>query len=470
MRTLISNKIYISDPTPEIAAYCREKLVIANPDYEKRRRMGKWLGGTPQRLVLYERDGDTLALPFGCLRELLPLIGSGEIECDFLDYRRVDYHCNVPLFDYQEPAVDELVRQKFGILESPAGSGKTQMGVALIARLGCKTLWLTHTADLLRQSMERAAMYMDPALFGTITAGKVDIGEGVTFATVQTLAAQDLSRFRYAFDAVIVDECHHLSGTPTMLRQFSAVVGALACRHKYGLTATLHRADKLERTVCDYLGAVAYSVPASAVDGRIMSVTVQEHPTGIDIGDECLDTDGTIIYSRLVSYLAGSAARNRLIADDLAANAGHYNLILSDRVEHLRTLCDMLPEDIRPLAAVIDGKMQSKRAKAERGAVIEDMRQGRRRYLFATYKLAKEGLDIPRLDRLYLTTPQKDYATVVQAVGRVARTFADKQPPVCYDYVDDADYFRGAFRVRCRHYKKCGCKIERSEQRPASEK
>ena len=201
-----------------------------------------------------------------------------------------------------------------------------------------------------------------------------------------------------------------------------------------------------------------------------MSVTVQEHPTGIDIGDECLDTDGTIIYSRLVSYLSGSAARNRLIADDLAANAGHYNLILSDRVEHLRTLCDMLPENIRPLAAVIDGKMQSKRAKAERGAVIEDMRQGRRRYLFATYKLAKEGLDIPRLDRLYLTTPQKDYATVVQAVGRVARTFADKQPPVCYDYVDDADYFRGAFRVRCRHYKKCGCKIERSEQRPASEK
>ena len=83
MRTLISNKIYISDPTPEIAAYCREKLVIANPDYEKRRRMGKWLGGTPQRLVLYERDGDTLALPFGCLRELLPLIGNEEIECDF---------------------------------------------------------------------------------------------------------------------------------------------------------------------------------------------------------------------------------------------------------------------------------------------------------------------------------------------------------------------------------------------------
>lgn len=464
METLISNKIYILDPTPEIIEYCKSKLVISNPDYEKKRRMGKWLGGTPQRLVLYERDGGTLALPFGCLRELLPLLRTSDIKCDFSEYRRVDYHCSVPLFDYQKPAVDELVRCKFGILESPAGSGKTQMGVALIARLGCKTLWLTHTADLLKQSMERAAMYMDPALFGTITEGKVNIGTGVTFATVQTLAAQDLNRYKYAFDAVIVDECHHLSGTPTMLRQFSAVVGALACRHKYGLTATLHRADKLERTVCDYLGAVAYSVPASAVADRIMNVTVKEIPTGIDIGDECLDTDGTIIYSRLVNFLAGNAARNQLIADGLAENAEHYNLVLSDRVEHLKTLRDMLPADVRPLAAVIDGTMQSKKAKAERGEIIEDMRQGRKRYLFATYKLAKEGLDIPRLDRLYLTTPQKDYTTIVQSVGRVARTFADKLPPVCYDYVDDADYFRGAFKLRCRHYKKCGCKIERSEQ------
>ena len=57
---------------------------------------------------------------------------------------------------------------------------------------------------------------------------------------------------------------------------------------------------------------------------------------------------------------------------------------------------------------MIDGKMTSKKRKAEREQAIEDMRTGKKRYLFATYSLAKEGLDIPRLDRLYLTTPQKD--------------------------------------------------------------
>lgn len=64
------------------------------------------------------------------------------------------------------------------------------------------------------------------------------------------------------------------------------------------------------------------------------------------------------------------------------------------------------------------------------------MRTGDKRYLFATYSLAKEGLDIPRLDRLYLATPQKDYAVVVQSVGRVARTFEGKQQPLVFDYVD----------------------------------
>lgn len=464
MKTLISNKIYISAPSAAIAEYCRKNLVLANPEYEKKRRMGRWLGATPRTLCLYERDADRLILPFGCLRDIMPLISGGEVECDFPEYRRVDYRCDVPLYPYQQEAVDEIVRRKFGVLESRAGSGKTQMAIALIGRLGCKTLWLTHTADLLNQSRERAARYIDPSLFGTITAGKVDIGEGVTFATVQTLAAQELSRFRYAFDAVIVDECHHLAGTPTMLRQFSAVVGAIACRHKYGLSATLHRADGLTRTIFDYLGPVAHSVPDSAVSERVMEVTVRERPTGTGIGDDCLDTDGTIIYSRLVNSLTENADRNRRIVDDLAANSDHYNLILSNRVEHLHTLMEALPEELRKLAVAVDGSMQTKKAKAERSAAIEDLRQGRKRYLFATYALAKEGLDIPRLDRLYMATPQKDYTTTVQSVGRVARTFDGKDAPVCYDYVDDSDYLRRAFGMRCRHYKKCGCKVERSEK------
>ena len=103
--------------------------------------------------------------------------------------------------------------------------------------------------------------------------------------------------------------------------------------------------------------------------------------------------------------------------------------------------------------------MTSKAKKVEREQAIEDMRTGRKRYLFATYALAKEGLDIPRLDRLFLTTPQKDYAVIVQSVGRVARPFKDNQQPIVYDYVDNIRSLLKSYKQRCTSYRKCGCKI-----------
>lgn len=117
----------------------------------------------------------------------------------------------------------------------------------------------------------------------------------------------------------------------------------------------------------------------------------------------------------------------------------------------------MLPPEQREQSVMIDGKMTSKRAKAERLMAIEQMRAGKKRYLFATYSLAKEGLDIPRLDRLYLTTPRKDYAVITQSIGRIARTFEGKQDAICYDYVDDIDFCENQFKCRKTSYRKAGC-------------
>ena len=173
-----------------------------------------------------------------------------------------------------------------------------------------------------------------------------------------------------------------------------------------------------------------------------------------------MDTDGTIIYAKLVNFLADRYDRNELIAADLVENRNHYNLILSDRLSHLEYLMKHLPHDLRDQAVMVDGKMTSKKAKAMREQAIEDMRQGRKRYLFATYSLAKEGLDIPRLDRLYLATPQKDYAVITQSIGRIARTFEGKAEPVVYDYVDEGiQYLVRSYKKRCATYRNCGCKF-----------
>ena len=461
MQIKISNEITIDKPTPEILNWCKQELVIDNPDYAMKERMGLWVGYTPRTLSLYKRNGEAVILPVGAFRHIKGILDRGNDVClfktDLADNRDVFYGAQINLFDYQQEALQAMLRAKYGILQSPAGSGKTQIGIALAVELGKKCLWLTHTQDLLKQSYDRTKQYIDEGLLGTITAGKVNIGAGITFATVQTLCKQDLTQYKYEWDVVIVDECHRVAGTPTSMTQFSKVISNLACPHKYGLSATVHRADGMIKCCYMLLGDVKHIVPDEAVKGRCMQVKIERVDTFTKIPMEALGTDGTINYTKLISSLASNNLRNDEIFFRLGEEPDNYHLVLSDRLDQLYDLYNNLSPTLKSVASVIDGKMTSKKGKAEREQAIEDMRTGRKHILFASYRLAKEGLDIPRLDRLHLATPQIDYAVIVQSVGRIARVFEGKEQPICFDYVDNFKMAENMYKKRCRHYRKCGC-------------
>ena len=198
------------------------------------------------------------------------------------------------------------------------------------------------------------------------------------------------------------------------------------------------------RSTFAVLGPVVYRVPDEAVADKTMKVRICERSTGVKVNRCVLDTDGTLEYSKLIPYLINCSGRNDQIVKDLKDNVEHFNLVLSDRLEHLKNLMDLLPEDLRMQAVA-------------REQAIENMRNGKKHFLFASYGLAKEGLDIPRLDRLYLVTPKKDYAVVIQSVGRIARTFDEKQDAICFDYVDDIQFCQNQFKRRKTHYRKAGC-------------
>lgn len=462
MLTTVGNVITVLDPSPELKQYVKDQLELPNPDYVKKERMGFWTGRTPKVLRLYEWNGNALVLPFGLIRELMPILSAGEIRSDFTGGTDVFYGAPVPLYDYQREAVAHMITAKYGILKSKAGSGKTQIGIALIKAIGKKTLWLCHTADLLKQSMERAERYADPELMGTITEGKVNIGTGITFATVQTMCNVDLERYKNEWDVIIVDECHRIGQSATTVSRYQKVLNNLAARHKYGLTATPDRSDGLIKATFSLIGKVVYEVPDEAVADKVMQVTVRPVETEADITDNCLNVDGTINYTALIEHLTTDLDRTKLIASCIQDEKAHSCLILSDRIAQLELIRSLLPEEMRQKSALITGKMTSKAGKAERQEAIEKMRTGDLQYLFASYSLAKEGLDIPRLDRLFLASPVKFSSVVIQSIGRIARTFEGKETPVCYDFVDERIGFcRRAFRERCRHYRKEHAVIEK---------
>ena len=463
MELIISNEITIKDPTPEVREWVYSRLKVANPEYSKKVRLGLWIGNTPKDIALYRNSGSDLIIPHGVKDSLLyafpelNINGSFEhpVLFNYASNKPVNYNANINLYDYQKDALNSLVRSRGGILQSKAGSGKTRVGIALACALGRKTLWLTHTNELLNQSYNAAAEFIDKKLLGKITAGKMQIADGITFATVQTLSKADLFALRNTWDVVIVDECHRCAGTVNKATMFSKVLNNLAARYKYGLSATLHRADGL--ILCTYalLGGVAHTVPDSVVN--TMRVEIHKKETGVQISRKCLDTDGTLCYAKLINYLACDKVRNANIAYDIGelAEQGHSIIVLSDRIEQLGRLYDILYDEEQSDAVILHGKVK----KADRELALEQMRNKEKHILLATYQLAKEGLDVPCLDRLLLATPVKDYAIVVQSVGRIARVCDNKGTPVVYDYVDDIGFLQGMWKKRCTHYRKDGCVI-----------
>lgn len=462
MNTIIANRIFIEDPSDDVIKWAKENLCFPNPEFEKKQRMGFWVGRTPRELRLYEWNGNTLIIPFGVCREIMPLLRGTRVYCDFRQDSVIDYGSkSMGLYDYQRKAVLGMIDAKYGILKSKPGSGKTQMGIALIKAHRRRALWLCHTADLLNQSRDRALKYIDESLIGTITEGKVNIGIGVTFATVQTVANLDLTQYRDYWDIVIVDECHRVSSSATSFTRYEKVLNHLSARHKYGLTGTPERSDGLIKATFALIGGVAYEVPDSAVADRTMQVTIKRVDTESEIIDECLNDDGTINYVKLIEYLTTDRDRNKLIARSIMENKEHSCLILSDRLAQLEAIRNLLPYEMQEKSAFINGKMQSKSAKTEREHALEDMRTGKKQYLFASYSLAKEGLDVPRLDRLFLASPAKFSAVITQAVGRVQRTFEGKEMPVVYDFVDsEIGFCMGAYKKRCSSYRKMGAIIK----------
>lgn len=445
MKIIIKNDIVVEQPNYKILSYCEQYLTLDNPDYFIAERLGHYVGHMPKHLALYVSKGDKVILPFGCLSDIWTLSKGAEYDNQISQWKGSNLKGNIDLYDYQEKALNALLGGKNGILEAPCGSGKTQIGLQLIKKLGGKALWLIHTRKLLIQSLERAKQYFSGD-FGIITDGKVSIGKDITFATIQTMSKIDIEQYKNDFDIVVVDECHHCVGTPTKVMQFYKVLTNLNCRYKYGLSATLSRADNLINSVYAILGKKLYTITKEQVGDKIIKASHVKVDIDIEYNmlDYC-DPDGTINYNNLINTLSFSRERNERIVKEIMLfnDAGKNQLILCHRVGQAEQIYHMLIEQgIESVSKVV-------------GNVSEKKRDFDTQIIVATYALAREGLDIPKLDVLHLATPSKNEAVVRQSVGRVERNYQGKDQPVVIDYVDIyIDYCLNAFKKRKNYIKK----------------
>ena len=455
----IKNELIIDNPTNAMRKWCRDNLTIPNPQYAKAEEKGKWTGNIAKTLQMYYTVGSQLRLPFGIARKFYKLFKNdvSQINALFAPIRRKTYNSSISLREYQKNAVEAALKARNGVLVSPCGSGKSEMGLEIAARISGRTLWIVHTWDLANQILNRAAIRynISKESYGQIAAGKVNIGDVFTVATVQTLSRIDLAKIQNEFDCIIVDECQHVCSSADKVTQFEKVITSLCSPYLYGITATPYRADGLERCMFALIGDVIHEVPQSAVAGNTVPVRVKFVNTGYtpDI-DDITDGDGTLNYAKLIGDITENKDRNAVIVGEIqrAAQNGAV-LVLSDRLQHLdaleKRICAVLPYRTARL-----GIASTKAEKERRTRILTDLNNGALNVVFATYKLAKEGLDVPNLRTVVFATPQKDKTTVIQSAGRVARKAEGKDFGMVIDFSDDFGLLRGYEKKRRGYYKK----------------
>lgn len=473
-KVVIDSCIHVENPGPKLVREVEKEMTIKNPAYENAVKNLYSVLNIPEYLQLfeYDRETDTLTVPRGCAKRFLKKLRSMKFRCSFVDRRvklpEVEFESRIRLRPYQERAVQTVLRSTQGVLHAPAGSGKTMMGLEIVARVRQPALWLTHTHDLAMQAIERAvaALGIPRDEIGLIGAGKEKIGPRLTVAILQKLSNCNIAAVADRFGLVIIDEVHHSPAAT-----WSAVINSLPAYYRYGVTATPDRADGLKVVMEHIIGPVLYTVTRDQVraEGGLVTpeLRVIETPFTSPAWEKYLaDREKAeqrgwlpppVPYAEILSELLDSPERNAFIVEVLSRECpGHYSLVLSERVSHCEELAALLARKCPGIKiAVVHGRLP----KRKRDEIISQMREGKLDVLFAV-DIAKEGLDIPRLDRLFLVAGGKNPAEVEQKVGRVQRPFPGKDGAVVFDFVDSQiGMLQAQFYSRAKVYRRLGMSV-----------
>lgn len=342
------------------------------------------------------------------------------------------------LREYQERCVHFLARTRRGILQVPAGGGKTLIGAAAIAKVLSSKIrdkrpvigWMANTVEQCQQATAALARFP--------IHDHAEVHVGCAAGTLPTAT----------MDLLVVDECHH-AAAPQWAEKIERCPGA-----RWGLSATPFGPD-VERTAIlkELFSEIFFSVGREELlhhghltEAEVRFVDVVDAALGEKIelaaqeacevrlrrwprlrlnSQEALShcrwhasVDMGIVWNKARNDLAIEAGRG-LLAE------GRAVLVLVNTVEHGELLGRLLGGEV----------CHSRIGRQRRREMITSFKEGNLRCLVAT-SLADEGLDVPRADGLVLVNAGRSSAKIEQRTGRVLRPFSEKECGVIVDFDD----------------------------------
>ena len=454
---VLNNKIVLnrSELSSQIIHFLKEKLNFMNTEYLTKRRLGKSVYKVQKFFKLIEEDESDIFLPRGFLNQLISFLNEKQISFHLSDqrpsFKEEKFTSNIKLLPEQVPVVKKAIASENGVIVAPSGSGKTIIGLEIIAQRKLPALILVNRKQLLEQWVERIQTFLEIPKkdIGQYHGVKKKEGKQITVAMIQTLVRiPNFTELQNKFGTIIVDECHHVPA-----KSYREVVSQFNPQHLYGLTATPRRKHNDESLIYAFIGDIIAEMEGSSEMAKDSTISPKAIKSEVIIRETNLNipfkfsTDNFQLLAKLICF---DTNRNQLIVKDILeqTSLGKKVLLLSERRDHLEILNLYLKGQCETIT--ISGEDSN----AKRNVKLKQIENGHYQAILSTGQFFGEGLDIPNIDCLIIAFPFSFEGKLIQYIGRLR---GKKNKKTIIDYADRKIAFLDRqFKQRKRYYNKLG--------------
>lgn len=367
----------------------------------------------------------------------------------------INYNLKYTPRSYQKEAIELCLKYTKGIIRAATAAGKSLVISYIIKILlnnGSKTnvnkaLIVVPSKSLVLQFKNDMIDYgIADKHIGKVFTGCKEWDRKIVITTWQSLK-NNLEKLP-DYNCIIGDECHEVKA-----HELKKIFSKSKAQYRFGFTGTLPTPLTELYSVKAFLGNVLKEYPSGllAEEGWISKCNIKiinmEYPYGIIKND----------YKGIKTEIFDNKRRLNLISN--IVNSINENVLLlvsyineGDELKKLINRCTVKK------TVFLSGKDKVENREEWRKKMMRENNIA----LIATYQIFQQGINIPNLKYIVLSSPTKSKIRTLQSIGRALRLHENKEidGAIIYDIIDNVKYLSKHGEKRIEYYKNEGHSIE----------
>lgn len=348
---------------------------------------------------------------------------------------------DIPLRDYQQEGFDAGIRHGRGVYDMVPRSGKTRLGVCLVANgIALPTAWIAPTSRIVEQTQRTFETLVGKHYAYTLvgSSGWEDVAKKNVVVMTASTAGLLPKEFWTTRQCLVVDEWHH--GAAKTYRNIWKKIDHIY--YRFGLTGTHYRSNGDDLEMHSLISGTLCRVTAGDLKEKGFLVPTQVYFVPVPGKLRCPNGSPKTFNGGFGKYgIHEHVERNRMIA-----YIAQHCLKLARKVIILvgtKKQGKMIADILKPLVVKPHGTqfhpvefVSTNRRKDTNNAIIDAFNETTEVQCLIGTSLIGEGVDLPPADTLIYAKGEKAPVTLKQNAYRVCTAVEGKKNAWIIDFAD----------------------------------